>query len=363
MNSVTGSQTVVGIDGLTPDWLTATLCSSPRFKEHRITAFVAEPAGSGQIARLLRLTLHRDSAEPVTVMAKTASRDATARAFAREAGLYAREVRFYAELSSAVPVSTPEVYYAALAPRGDEEFLIVFEDLQPAEQLDQVAGCTPDRAMLALEQAAKLHSYGWDSAELLSSDWLMTGAGMWKGAAAQVAPMLSVFRDRFSARIEDEYLAIGDRLVQEIDAWVARLDRPRCLWHADFRLDNMLFGAAAGKHPVAVLDWQTVTLGPPGLDIAFFLGSGLREDDRREHEESLVRGYHAALRDHGVRNYSWDACWRDYRMHAVCGFLGALIGAARAERSERGDEMLFSMARRHGAHVADLNAFEALEVA
>ena len=46
---------------------------------------------------------------------------------------------------------------------------------------------------------------------------------------------------------------------------------------------------------MAVLDWQTVRLGPAMSDVAYFIGSALQPEDRRANEEALVREYHAAL--------------------------------------------------------------------
>ena len=46
------------------------------------------------------------------------------------------------------------------------DFAILMNDLAPAEQGDQMAGCTPDQAALAVEEAAKLHAPVWDDSTL-----------------------------------------------------------------------------------------------------------------------------------------------------------------------------------------------------
>ena len=319
-----------------------------------VTGYSTARAGAGQVAALHRLTLVTDGPGPDTVMAKVASADTAAREFAAAAGLYAREVRFYEELARTLPIRTPTVL-AVCATEDVSEFLLLLEDLAPAEQVDQLTGCSPDQAALALAQAAALHSRSWRDSDVLGRDWLRSGARMWQGAGAQIEGLVGAFEARFSDVVEDEYLALARSLPARVGEWLALLEDPRCLWHGDFRLDNLCFGARSGEIPIAVFDWQTVTVGPPGLDVAYFLGAGLSEDTRRTYEDRLVREYHAGLLDGGVRDYGWDQCWRDYGAHALCGFLGALIGAAQAERSERGDRMLATMARRHGRHVLDLD--------
>jgi hypothetical protein len=38
---------------------------------------------------------------------------------------------------------------------------------------------------------------------------------------------------------------------------------------------------------------------------------------RRQFEIPLLRRYHARLVEYGVKNYTWDECWRDYRLSIV----------------------------------------------
>ena len=42
--------------------------------------------------------------------------------------------------------------------------------------------------------------------------------------------------------------------------------------HGDYRLDNLLFGEDG---TVTVLDWQTVSWGPPLVDASYFIGGCL----------------------------------------------------------------------------------------
>jgi hypothetical protein len=86
------------------------------------------------------------------------------------------------------------------------------------------------------------------------------------------------------------------------------------------------------------------------------LGAGLVEKDRRTYEWDLLREYYQALTASGVQGYSWQRCWSDYRRFALAGFLMAVGASMLVERTPRGDEMFTTMARRHGAHILDLEA-------
>ena len=48
--------------------------------------------------------------------------------------------------------------------------------------------------------------------------------------------------------------------------------------HGDYRLDNLMF-PEHGDGVVAV-DWQTLAIGPPGRDLAYFLATSVLVDDR-----------------------------------------------------------------------------------
>ena len=109
-----------------------------------------------------------------------------------------------------------------------------------------------------------------------------------------------------------------------------------------------------------VVDWQTCTLGPALSDVAYFIGAGLSAEDRRAHEEQLVRDYHRGLGDAGVTGYDWDECWADYRRGTFAGLMMAVAASMLVERTARGDEMFLTMAARHSRHALDLDAAELL---
>src|SRR5690606_29970376 len=117
-----------------------------------------------------------------------------------------------------------------------------------------------------------------------------------------------------------------------------------------FRLDNLLFDAKGGQMAVAIVDWQTVRLGPGISDVAYFIGAGLTTDLRREHEAALVEGYRASIQRLGVDDLSAEEAWRQYRLFAAEGLITAVVAASMLTPTERGDRMFIAMIERHAAH-------------
>jgi hypothetical protein len=162
----------------------------------------------------------------------------------------------------------------------------------------------------------------------------------------------------YGASVRQDKLAnpgddLATRLVQaEIDG--------RHLTEQEFASFFMLLINAGGTVPLAVVDWQTILYGPGPCDVAYFLGAAMEPEERRRHELDLVRLYHGALLAHGVTDYDWDRCWRDYRLYSYSGLLNTIGPAMVLRQTERGDQMLTTLARRHATHALDMNAAELL---
>jgi aminoglycoside phosphotransferase (APT) family kinase protein len=135
---------------------------------------------------------------------------------------------------------------------------------------------------------------------------------------------------------------------------------PRVLIHGDYRLDNLLF---APDGAVLAVDWQTMELGSPGRDLAYFLTTALSREARRANEAELLRVYHDQLGAYGVAGYSLEDCRTDYRRGMLQAPFITTVGAlmATGERSAASDAMFLSMARRAAQALEDLEVFDLLE--
>lgn len=347
------------IDDLSPQQLSTAL--RPTFGDLVIDRVDVSPVGTGQMADSFRLTLeygHAAPEAPATFIAKVASADPASRQMAMATGAYLREVRFYERLSSLARTRTPRCFHAAIAD-DNCDFVLLLEDLGPAKMIDQLGGCSPDEAALALEQAAALHGPSWGHEQLLQEAWLPVEA-VW-GALAQSIPQVStIWLDRFGQQLDADHIGVVEQLGAEVDRWVATLSEHRTLWHGDFRLDNLLFDAQDGAVPLAVVDWQSVAAAPGVIDVSYFLGNSLQEQDRATHERALVADYHRRLIAHGVSGYSADQCWREYQAHALFGLVLTIPVSLGVQQTERGDAMFTAMARRAADQILVNDSFTAL---
>jgi hypothetical protein len=347
---------VAGVEHLTPEWLAAALDSQSG--PAAIRSLRTEPVGTGQMATTVRVFMETDSGDR-TLIAKVA-RDDVGPEMARMA--YVKEVAFYDELRDRVAMRTPGCLYAAVEPES-VRFVLLLEDMAGSRPGDQIAGCTPEHAYAAVVNLAGLHGPTWCDEALRSASWLW---GDPKGSSEILAPFLAIAADGFEARFaaeltEDEQVVLAASR-ELLVPWLLAGGERFAVTHGDYRLDNLLF-PEDDPTGVAAVDWQTVGLGPPGRDLAYFLATSLSPEDRRRHEADLLADYHRALADHGVTGYTLEECWEDYRIGMLHGPLIIFLGRLTATVTDRGDEMFKVMWQRCARAILDLDSLDAIRAA
>lgn len=368
MTTSATNTTLTSLSGLTPDALDAILRSGgpgepqPLATDVTVAAVSLSPIGVGQIADSHRVTAHLSDGTVRTLVAKSAAADADARSAGQSLGLYRREAGFYRDLAADLSVAAPGCWHAEIETTadGEENFLLLLDDLAPAETIDQLTGCEVDIASMIMDQAARLHAPRWADPALEKFDWLHI-SDSWNAMQGSMYPdLFAGFCERYTDYTEASSFAPGTALVDNLDTWYRFQQQPWTIQHGDFRLDNLLVDASNATRPVNVVDWQTVMLAPGVVDVAYFLGTSLSIDARREHEESLVRRYHEGLLAGGVTDYTWNTCWTDYRRFSFAGYLMTTSASMVASRTDRGDQLFIAMLERSAAQITDLEAISLL---
>jgi hypothetical protein len=348
------------LENVPVDLINDALASRGALQSGKVTGYTHSPVGAGQMAESRRLQLEYDgpTTGPSTLVAKVPSQDPTSRQMAAATGVYRREVLFYQQFAQQLGLSTPTAYHASVNDDASD-FVLILDDLAPARAVSQIDGAEPRDIRMALAEAAALHATSWAHRDL-GNDWL-PGDAIWQMLASAVAPAMPTFTERFG-----RYLAEGDvdtlnDVAASAVAWTGLLRERQCLWHGDFRLDNLLFDAHGGKIPLSVVDWQSVMVGPALIDVAYLLGTSIETARRRADEQGLVAGYHESLTSHRNVKLTWADCWHQYRAHAVYGVILTVAVSLGVEKTERGDAMFGAMGRRCAAQVRDLDSLSALD--
>lgn len=337
-------------------WLTQVLRGAGH--DGVVESFEHGNVGTGQVGQNVRYTLrYAEGTGPASVVGKFASDDAESRQTGIALLNYLREVRFYQELRPTLDIQTPKVLFTDIDPET-HAFVLLMEDLAPAEQGDQLAGCDAAAAELALTELAKLHGPRWGDARLFDIEWL---GGSDPEADAMIKGLWDTLRpgflDRYASRLDEVVTECVAGLDARFDAYAGRREGPRTVTHGDYRLDNMLFG---GPYPLAVVDWQSPAIGNGPADAAYFMGTGMDAEPRRACERALLERYFSVLSGYEIGAYDFDDCWCDYRRASFAGLVMAVIASMIVGQTERGDTMFMAMAHRSAAMAMDLDALAAL---
>jgi hypothetical protein len=332
-----------GAAGLTADWLSEALGAD-------VTAVDVTAVGTGQTGSSHRLAV--TYAEPVDLpasfVAKTGAEDPEVRQ--RVAYGYRAEFAFYDRIAPTVDVPVPTIHAGAIS-EDSSQFVLLMADLAPAVQGDQIAGTTAEVVVTGARALAGLHGPRWCDPVWKDLDVLTmpiateeSAAGMGELARMATDSFLGSLGDRMSA--EDRTTL--DAFPKAVPDWL--LSRPErfALLHGDFRLDNVMLGPDGS---FTVVDWQTLTVGLPARDLAYWVTTSLGPEDRRAVEGTAVAAYHEAL---GVAGYDLADCEEDYRAGQLHTLLIATLGWAFTTQTERGGRMMLAMVERSCAAIRDL---------
>ncbi len=353
---------IVRPQAITPDWLTQVLHAGG--VEAKVRDFTKKRVGTGQIGQSVRFALDYSDAPPnapASLVGKFPADEEESRNTGIVLGNYIREVNFYKHLAKTALISTPKCYFTEVDP-ATSEFVLMMEDLAPAEQGDQLKGCTLEQAHRAVMEAANLHASHWNDPRIEDLAWVSgTRAAGLRGSAdpAQMNALWNGFCARYDDRLSDDAKRVGAALVKNYGAYDSYYSGPKSLVHIDYRPDNMMFASARGGKPLTVLDWQSLAFGCGVTDVAYFLSGALDRDTRRKREKDFLRAYHDRMRALGV-DYDFESLWRDYRSRAFALYLVAFYASMIVTQTPRGDEMFMQMITSATNQVLDLDALEFL---
>lgn len=354
---------------VTAEWLTAALRGTQTITKSSVTSFDMEPdiaAGKGFMGQLARIAVRYDEPElgaPASIIAKFPTHGPENRYVADLFRLYETETRFYEELADKVDLRTPRRYHSARA-ADSTDFILLMEDLAPARVGDQVAGCPKAHAELAIRELAKFHATWWESPRLVSLDWVWAFNHPVRSAAAVAGytQAWTPFKEIWAKQVPAPLLELGEQFASKIPKLLDRLAAPPVtISHGDYRLDNLFFATPEGGDPLAVVDWQIMTLGNGLFDLAYFMSSAVPPADRRAMEMDLLHMYHDILTEGGVKGYDFDQCLLDYRTSALfCWQYAVIILGSLDTANERGLALFTDVLDRFVSAIVDLKAAELL---
>ncbi|MDY6995107.1 MAG: phosphotransferase [Actinomycetota bacterium] len=340
-------------EDITAQWLASVL-------DTEVSAVDVSAIGTGQTGATYRIVASYPDGPgeaPSTFAVKLPALDDAVRE--RVALGYVSEVDFYSSITKDVAIPVPGCFYSEISSDG-ADFVLLMADMAPAVQGDQIAGCAEVEAELAVEALAGLHGPSWGDRRWFDLPSIVMpkpgDADAAKGLGDICVMAADITLDKLGDRVSAEDRETLTTSMGLVATWLMAVPDRFSLMHGDYRLDNMLFDPERTR--VTVVDWQTIGLGLPTRDLAYFTATSLLPDDRAGLERGLVERYHRALVGYGVSDYDLETCWHDYRLGVLQAPLLTTLGYAFASSTERGDEMILTMLHRGCRAIRELDAVE-----
>jgi hypothetical protein len=222
---------------------------------------------------------------------------------------YRAEAMFYRDVAPQLDAGVPACHLAVA--EGDQAIVVLDDIIAGGARInDPRAPMTVSQVSAGLTVMA-----AWHARSDLRLDWMppapyyrpivdsLFAPAHWDAYIGQTTagPVLEVFADR------ERIAAAYQRL------WAAQDARPATFVHGDANPTNVYFDADGATR---FLDWQFACRTDAYQDVACFLVGALSVEDRREHEQALLREYLAAR---GTGAESFDEAFQAYRANAVYG--------------------------------------------
>ncbi len=340
---------------VTPEWLTAALADHhPDAVVDRVTVDMRDD-GTNRRARL-SVTYKPGPTGPSKVFAKAV--DPGHKEMIKYTSGLLHEPRLF-NSKVELPLEHPTVY-AAPIDEGDEDFMLVMEDLtaRSADPRDATRPLTVEQAAHGVRGLARLHGAFWGArVRRPGLEWLEPFEP-WDGM--QWAPLPAALERLGDDAPASVHALTIDHLVEGIwKPFIRTLTAPgvpQTLLHGDPHIGNTYL---LPNGDVGFLDWQVARHGNFSLDLGYFLQGALTTEDRRVAERQLLEEYRDALELPAEELPSPDEVWLRYRASVAHGLMTWLATASAGELWQRPDIAL-ALAQRYSAAYEDLQTAQAL---
>lgn len=306
---------------VTPKWLTGVLRQRGLLKRGRVDKVEIELTKTTILSIVSRLEVSYSTSVAASAPTKLflkISRPDLPRAVSSE--LNSKEVEFYRTIAQ--EMNGPHLihcYDAAYSPENGNSHLLLDDLSETHFQPESPLPPSKPNCELAMECMGQLHAYWWEHPRLGKEIGKLFAENELSVFVNEVEKNVTGFMNFLGDRLSVKRRKIYERLLaSKYKIWGRLTDATGLtVTHGDAHWWNLLYPRDADKHRVRLFDWQLWHVDVGARDIAYMVALGGYSERRATMEQELIRRYYESLIAHGVRNFSWDDCWNDYRWSAL----------------------------------------------
>ncbi|MBL8163064.1 MAG: phosphotransferase [Anaerolineae bacterium] len=310
---------ITRLEQITAEWLTGILTRNEALTEGHIAALTLD-VDARELSTSVRLrveyTAGAAGARPEKLFLKMVNADMEVEFFGPS------EVNYYVRDYVGVPdVPIPRCYDAAYSPEL-RRYHVLLDDLADTHFASWNRPPTLEHGRALAEGLAALHAHWWDAERLASAGEPIHDAAAIRRFVSIAEPGAGHIINACADQLQSHWPQSIYTLYAQHPARL--IDRTRdangfTLIHGDTNLSNILI-PINGDRPLYIVDRQpfdwslTTWLGV--YDLAYTMVLKWDAELRRALEKPVLEHYHAHLLARGIRGYSWEQLWQDYRLCA-----------------------------------------------
>ncbi|HEY0547874.1 MAG TPA: phosphotransferase [Pyrinomonadaceae bacterium] len=312
---------ITDISEVTPTWLTEVLCENGFLSQGQVCDVKINLSVTLPLSIVSTLEVHYSDEAPASLPSslflKFSRPDLSAELAAQANG---KEVEFYQTIPALM--CNPHLiscYDAARSPESGRIHLLL-EDLSATHfQTEWPQFPSPKCCELAVDCLAGIHAFWWEHPRLGKDVGQLLSEQELKNFTGEVENNIIRFIDFLGDELSPARRKIYERLLASKHLPWKHLTAAGglTLIHGDAHCWNFLYPREPDTERVRLFDWSLWHVDLGARDLAFMMALGWDRERRAAMELKLLRSYYDGLLARGVKNYSRDDCFNDYRWSAI----------------------------------------------
>jgi hypothetical protein len=325
---------ITDIEQLTPEWLTRIIKNKGYLSHGKVTKIIRKKSQEtpGAIVHFIELDFSIDAQKKPssTEMVIKISKPNDIRFSYISEFIGRQEAKFYdilGETMNKLPI--PMCYDAAFS-RESGFSHVILENLSKTHEELEDWPIPPLKSYCekAIDCIAELHAFWWDHKRLKEFSKHSMVFYIYKENSFNKKEIFKWFNNqketlnRFLKFLEDRISDDKKELFKTVFTLYPQFAYERIIkenitvLNGDAHLWNFFYPKDIGneKSRAILSDWQAWSIGVGCQDLAWMIGLYMYPESRNILEKDLILRYHTDLLKLGIKNYSWDECWYDYKL-------------------------------------------------
>ncbi len=232
-----------------------------------------------------------------------------------------REVEFYqAVLNNNINNLPVPHCYDATYEQETGKFHLLLDDLTSTHYVlrDWPVPPTIPQCEMVIDSLARLHAHWWGIKHFgqeIEPQWQSEAEA--EKNVQKALQKFAAFADYMGDNLSEHRKRFYEYALAKVPALYVQRFKERkhlTLVHGDTHLWNYMYPLNPEQDQVLMIDWQSAGISLAAGDLAYMITVHWYPERRARLELPLLKRYYQHLLKHGVKDYSWDDFWNDYRL-------------------------------------------------